>query len=531
MDGRQTRPDQGVVINLDAGRLRISVLALILSGLGVGLTSSSLAQAPEPSRWWSPSQPTRPEVLVPDFAGPLRMEQVFPDVVPPAATATNRICLVVQDAVYPAIAARVTRFATDLQAAGYSVLTYRFASGSAPDLRSYLAACYNQSGSLKGAILIGNLPYIVYELLQNWGGGNEYEDFACDVFYMDLNGTWRDTNAVAPFSSGKYDTWTGDTALEIWVSRMKVDNLPYLGQATNLVNAYFDKNHAYRTHAWHGSVKALVYADDDWEGLGASDQEDIEPVYGSAITLVNAPNTTTAADYRDNRLPLGFELITTRSHGSPGGHGYYQNDRAQFIYFDATNYVGRRPNSLFYGFFVCSGSDYSSANYLAGISVFNTNRSGLLAWGSTKTGGMWNDWAYYNALANRACFGEAFKTWFNANRAYSGAPQWWYGMVLIGDASLKPSVFMEPLSAFTFRAFALTNQVALRWTSPVACGLATNLVMVRHSTATYPASITNGALIYQGADTHCEHEGVASGSTNYYTIWVSHDGSAFFPPP
>ncbi len=89
----------------------------------------------------------------------------------------------------------------------------------------------------------------------------------------------------------------------------------------------------------------------------------------------------------------------------------------------------------------------------------------------------------------------------------------------------------SPLATFTFRAFALTNNAVLRWTSPVACGLATNTVMLRSSITNYPDSITNGTLVYEGASNCFEHTGLANGVTNYYTIWVSDDGVTYIPPP
>ncbi len=504
---------------------------MVMALLWTGWALHSSAQTPIPSRWFSPDQPMRPPIEAPSFEGPLLMDPVPADTTPPDASTTNRICLVIESALYDAAAANLSRFSSDLQSAGYSVLTYRFSSGNATDLRNHLISRYNEPSSLQGAILIGNLPYIVYELIQNWGGADEYESFACDLFYMDMNGTWRDTNSVSPFTSGKYDTWTGDKAIEIWVSRMRLDKLPFLGAPSAVLNAYLAKNHAFRTRTWHGTAKALSYNDDDWDYLGPSDQTAIGSVYAGATTLVNLSNITTVADYRDNHLPQSYELISTRSHGWSGGHGYYQHNPKQYIHFIGTNYVFIHPDSLFYGFFVCSGSDFSSADNLAGLSVFSTNRSGLLAWGSTKTGGMWNDSSFYAALTNRHCFGSAFRIWFNANRGAGWAPQWWYGMVLIGDASLRPSIYMNLLHDFSLRAIPLTNQVALRWTDPTLCGIATNIVQVRHSTNAFPATLTNGTLVYQGTNTTFVHSNLTPGIAHYYTIWVSQDGVTFFAPP
>jgi len=106
-----------------------------------------------------------------------------------------------------------------------------------------------------------------------------------------------------------------------------------------------------------------------------------------------------------------------------------------------SDYRNNDPAPLFYSFFVCSGSDFTSNDYLAGTVAFNPDDSGLLAWGSTKTGGMWAGSSFYNALGNGKIFGEAFKDWFNTVQGLKPSTtvdKWWYGMVLIGDATLKP---------------------------------------------------------------------------------------------
>jgi hypothetical protein len=98
---------------------------------------------------------------------------------------------------------------------------------------------------------------------------------------------------------------------------------------------------------------------------------------------------------------------------------------------------------------VCSGADYTADNYLSGIVTFN-NRGGRLAWGSTKTGGMWYDETFYATLGNGESFGKAFVAGFNAVKDLSYAPSWWHGMVMSGDASLVPAPTL-------FRDFQMTD--------------------------------------------------------------------------
>jgi hypothetical protein len=66
------------------------------------------------------------------------------------------------------------------------VLTYRFVSGSAEDLRTYLQGLYGEPASLVGAQFIGDLPYVIYEKFDSYG------NWPCDLFFMDMLGHMED---------------------------------------------------------------------------------------------------------------------------------------------------------------------------------------------------------------------------------------------------------------------------------------------------------------------------------------------------
>ena len=84
--------------------------------------------------------------------------------------------------------------------------------------------------------------------------------------------------------------------------------------------------------------------------------------------------------------------------------------------------------------------------------------------------------------------------------------------------------------SFSFKAFALTNNVMLRWTAPVDIAMPTNLVMIRSSTTDYPADTSSGSLVYNGTNTSYNHTSLISGQPYYYTIWV-HNGTTYTNPP
>jgi hypothetical protein len=417
-------------------------------------TAVPKARQPLPTRWMAGDGTPKPLHVAPAWAGPLRMLPAeYPSVRallegrPVAGRVSTRLVLVVEDSLYPSIKTKLQRFVSELGAEGWTVLVSRFLSGTPQGLRSFLRTRYREKGGLAGAVFIGDIPYVVYEMMEDWndGNGRQYDDFPCDLYYMDVDGVWSDSlsdGSVQP-NNGKYDTRSGDIGLEIWVGRLQTSNLTCLGTEAGVLNNYFEKNHLFRTGALRTKPAALVYDDDDWTTMGTGDRTNLKKVL-AATAEVSAPESTTAADYKGSRLPANLEFIYTRSHGWPGGHGYYRSAKSIFDYVLCADYQTINPPALFYSLFVCSGCDYTASDYLGGVAAFN-QRSGLLAYGSTKTGGIWYDDEFFDSLAAGSCFGAAFVTWFNKAQAdYPGyAPPWWYGMVLVGDASLRPSVWIS----------------------------------------------------------------------------------------
>lgn len=367
------------------------------------------------------------------------------EAVPPVL---GRVCIVVHNSIYGSISAGLAQYQADLALEGYDTTVYIYSSGDATAVKTVLAGLYAEPASLVGAVLIGNIPYIIYEMMQDWDGGGgdppEYEDFPCDLYYMDFDGTWSDTlsdGEVQP-GNGKYDTWTGDPYLEIWVCRMKTGNLGGAGSETGLLNSYLARNHAYRWGISTVGTTALVYDDDDWWDMAEEDADNVAHVYRSEdVTAVFLPYETTADDYKNNRLTTDYQLTLVRSHGTAGSHGFYRNDRTVFEDIYSWDYRTIDPGIEFTSLYVCSGSDHTVPDNLAGTIVFNPEAHGLLVWGSTKTGGMWSDGRFYARLAIGDIFGDAFVQWYNYVMPFHDpetVARWWYGMLMIGDATLRP---------------------------------------------------------------------------------------------
>lgn len=515
--------------------MRATLLLLLM----VLLPGTTLGQgpAPLPSRWMAPPGVERVPHEIWRSEGPFTVEEV--SVYGPRTRAeAGRVAVIVEDALYANISSSITQYQADLAAKGYTSVVFLVSGGTAEDLRTYLVGLYNDPTGLVGTLLVGNVPYIIYELMQDWDGTGgdppEYEDFPCDLFFMDMDGTWTDDGAggtVDP-GNGKYDGWSDpDDDLEIWAGRMRVDTLPGLGAPADILNNYFLKNHLYRTGQLVPETppaSGLVYVDDDWgnvvEGY-AGDEWCVSRIYSdvtSVYDLNSSPgNNATADDYKTNHMTQDYQLILLRSHGWPAGHGFYQDNRSTFGYVYASDYLTIDPEGLFYSLFVCSGCDFTAEYgfygiYLGGAIAFNDDY-GLVAWGSAKTGGMWNDIDFYTVLAEPNSFGAAFVNWFNESHGLypECAPPWWYGMVLIGDAALIPNYdYFAPAKPFGLQAVSGVQKIDLSWQANSEPDL--HYYNLYRGTDRAEPSF----LISVGApDT--THEDFAVGHDTTYTYWVT----------
>ena len=450
----ETKVNQSVGKALHLFWICLAVIALV--GFAAKAENHPL---PVASRWADPNFEQKPQHTIPNFQGSLTFQnQIQPEKLygAPSQGDGERICVVVHSNLLADIGASITRYELDLQSMGYSTYRLVYSEGSADDLRAYLSNLYQEPESLAGAVLIGNIPYIIYEIMQDWDGEEgpcppQYDDFPCDIFFMDLDGVWSDSldDGMVQPDNGKFDSRSGNLDLEIWVGRLKADNLTDLGSETDLFRSYFDKNNRYRLKALSPESKALIYNDDDWSCMANVDDAYLNTIYNAEdITIVSDPESTTADDYTQSRLPSDIEFLFLRSHGSPRGHELVRDNYSIHEDVRYNEYTEANTKALFYSLFVCSACDYTIDNNLASTISLNPENSGMLAWGSSKPGGMFNMTPFYDSLAAGSLFGAAFRDWFNHIQAIESpetCEAWLYGMTLVGDPALTISAYMpEP---------------------------------------------------------------------------------------
>jgi hypothetical protein len=353
-----------------------------------------------------------------------------------------KIEIIINSSLYPSIQGSIDRYIADLTASGDTAEVTLFASGDIYDLKDILIDRYYNDG-IDGALLVGELPvpWFESEWIDSPGGppvpgfGELFTQsvFPVDLFYMDLDGSWNDTDQDGVFES--LTAGTGDITPEIFVGRITCGPL---GNEAELTNAYLQRVHDYKCGLLTFNSNGLMYVDDDWSGYWAEVWRDELRLAYPGADMVDDPHTTSRNDYL-NRIqdPNGYEWIHVCSHAYPGGHGFYVGDEFQWVM--AYEIPSLDPNVGFYQMFSCSYCRYTEDGYGGGQYVFNTSR-GLCCFGSTKTGSIWNASSFYDYIGQGRSMGDAFVHWWQVigSDGYDSEEIcWFFGMTCLGDPLLR----------------------------------------------------------------------------------------------
>lgn len=433
----------------DAGWTTIDPLATVSSLSGAGIAGSAPGGGAHPRRVVVTRDPTgTPLTSYSDHLARQGPPAPFDAAILEEAgeRAAGTVALVIETSLYASIATAIGTLSADLQAAGYSVVSTTVSGGTPAALRGYLQGI----SGLAGAILIGDLPVAWFEIDYEFDGDDpdtlddEYTNFPCDLFYMDLDGAWQDLQTIAPFLTGVYDSHgagSGDTGPEIWVSRLTTSTLT-LGGATEagLIDTYVAKDHAFRQGGLHPPQRMLLYVDDDWVDTAAYCDSSAALAYADR-RLIQDKVVTCRDDYRDLRLTQGHEFMHVMLHATPSMHFFKVNDQwemdgGSYAVVTSADIRARDPRAVFFSLYTCSACRFVETDYIGGWYI-HAATAGLAAVGTTKVGGMWDYAAFYGALGAGRSAGGAFRDWLEAQAPYDEDDvRWFYGMTLLGDGSL-----------------------------------------------------------------------------------------------
>jgi 6-phosphogluconolactonase (cycloisomerase 2 family) len=358
-------------------------------------------------------------------------------------TAEGLVHVFVDSYVYPAIQTNFDQFTSDLEAEGYTVSVTQVTTETPEDIRATLQSEY--PSGLVGVILVGEVPAAWVQLFTMTHYYTSH--FPTDYFYMDLDGTWNDSNA-----DGFYDDMSGNMEPEIWAGRI-TPSFCIFGDEVELLNQYFVKNHAYRTGSLSLPDRALGYIEIPWY------VPRLDYAYDD-VTIVIDENTTTALDYK-YMLQQGYEWVHLLSHSSPWGSTFFLEDET---YGGGSVFSYEMPHVNPEAFFIileaCSNAKYTETNNLGQSYIFGSDY-GLVAIGETKImyGNSFEE--LYYSLGEGNTLGEAFLDWI-----------WWYwdfwlGCNIFGDPTLKPHGHANPLNLAGF-SYESIRENGSKWdTSPV----------------------------------------------------------------
>jgi hypothetical protein len=365
----------------------------------------------------------------------------------------GKMLILVDYDLYPAIKASIQQYIKDVAYEGYFATAYRVRGGTPAELRSFI----NGKLPLAGVLMVGSLPVAWFEMSDDFHGAAQ---FPCDLYFMDLNGTWND-----PDGNGKFSEHPSGVAPEIWVGRLwtPAGN----GDDAALLNDYFSRNHLFRKGLFGYSNRALAYVDDDWRGF---DDCAFDLMFAAAnIETITDPATTDADRYKAE-IQQQRAWAQVCAHSSPGGHSFKIPGGSEWVpntYLRDVN----PPNAYFYNLFACSNALFTQADYMAGWYIFDKAGgslcNGLAAVGSTKSGSMRAFENFYGPMGAGKAIGNAYVDWWNALGAHDlDDRRWYYGMVLLGDPTLNwwtgvVPMLRDPLDGDTFDHFP--RRTGFRW--------------------------------------------------------------------
>jgi hypothetical protein len=214
---------------------------------------------------------------------------------------------------YAQISSSIDAYAEDVAASGFKTAVFKFygmaelwPQPDPPDLglfglRDQLHALYQQAGSLSGAVLVGNVPYVLGEEVVTIGGAPHHIDYPSDIFLADLDGELRDDYTSGNYREGVFDNIDGHET-EIWISRIMARpglvnfvnqncTTPPPAPATEwtqelLLQNYFARNAFWRWNAFNTDNKSLYFSPDP---VSTELQDQLGELFGPPHVMLDDP--------------------------------------------------------------------------------------------------------------------------------------------------------------------------------------------------------------------------------------------------
>ncbi|MBI5093396.1 MAG: hypothetical protein HZB26_13270, partial [Candidatus Hydrogenedentes bacterium] len=210
-----------------------------------------------------------------------------------------------------ALSSELALLQQDLVGDGWTVLRHDVnRSDSVPSVKSLILADYTADpANIKAVFLFGHVPVPYSGNLNPDGHPDHQGAWPADVFYGEMNGTWTDTTVNTTTATdprnrnipgdGKYDQSTIPTAVELWVGRVDLANMPAFPLSElQLLRQYLNKDHDFRQKTTTVQSRALV--SDNFTGLVEGPAQTgwrFSALAGAASVSAGSWSTLTSNDY------------------------------------------------------------------------------------------------------------------------------------------------------------------------------------------------------------------------------------------
>ncbi|MBN1306977.1 MAG: hypothetical protein JXA18_03610, partial [Chitinispirillaceae bacterium] len=397
----------------------------------------------EQHRLYRQGNPVRPFQRGPQFkvfeGRSLRPAPAMPASSANAASPVKRILVLANKTLYADAIAKekIDRYIDDVRNAhGCTVVLETLEGGKPADIKSVIKDYY-ENGGLDGAVQIGKLPEPWYESDHDPTIGT-YDDYTCDLYYMDLDGQWGDANNNGEFDS--HIAGTGTLGIEIFYGRIDCTTMSTYGSEIDLLSEYMDKLHDYYLGKVTLHKAALGYLDYDWR---TSDNylKEIYPSSGEneLIRWTSSNPPVNKTDYLTNRLQKNYSALHMWCHADYNLHAHHTGG-----YSNMSEVYKANPKPIAYFQDGCHVSDFAAGrgkSFLGGCYVFNKSPTALMCLSGSRSGQWLGLMArvMFQELAKNTCVGQAFKIWFKPYQDKSEPRDkeyfigWNYGYNIFGD--------------------------------------------------------------------------------------------------
>lgn len=346
----------------------------------------------------------------------------------PKSDSSGELIIIATKEIYDILHFEINRYAEDVHSIyGYGIFCETVKNATPEQIKSIILSQTN----ICGVVFIGDVGEAYFENTNDFN--NAYRNWPCDLFFMDLDGEWIDSD-----NNGIYDIHSGLVKPEIFVARLCGANVHSIGGEAELTRKQFDKSHRFW---WDSSFftpdSTLNYIYSDWQNIFPV--SDIAPVLGNnkvAYIRHNIDSCYSNMDYLWRIKNSNITFTHLAAHSAPTFHQI----TPPLGIVNANQLLNNNSNNIAYNLFCCSACDWTSNNnnYLGAVYLFDGAKT-LAVIGSTKIGSMLRSRYFYQYFPDYN-LGESLVKWWdicNGSVHSNYIIRWYYGIVLLGDPTIN----------------------------------------------------------------------------------------------